>query len=130
MKTEKENKVTAIEMLFEKAENYTKTSIELIKLSTIEKTSEAVSVLVSHIVILVLVTFFILFINIGISLWIGKLIGEYYIGFMIVSLVYLILGIIIFKFKTTLIEAPINGLMINTLLKNKFENDDDNEKSK
>ena len=125
MKIEKDNKATGIEMLFEKVENYTKTSVELIKLSAIEKTSEAVSVLVSHITIIVLVAFFLLFINIGISLWIGKLIGEYYIGFLIVSFVYLILGLVFFKFKASLIERPINGLMINTLLKNKFENDEE-----
>ncbi|KIX22937.1 hypothetical protein SY27_01255 [Flavobacterium sp. 316] len=122
-----EDKATAIENLFEKAENYTKTSVELIKLSAIEKISEAISVLVSHIAIIVLVAFFLFFINIGISLWIGKLIGEYYIGFLIVSFVYLLLGLLIYKYKKKTIENPINELMINTLLKNKLE---ENEKER
>ncbi|WP_152640671.1 phage holin family protein [Flavobacterium sp. 316] len=127
MKTKIEDKATAIENLFEKAENYTKTSVELIKLSAIEKISEAISVLVSHIAIIVLVAFFLFFINIGISLWIGKLIGEYYIGFLIVSFVYLLLGLLIYKYKKKTIENPINELMINTLLKNKLE---ENEKER
>ncbi|UOX32630.1 phage holin family protein [Flavobacterium sediminilitoris] len=127
MKTKIEDKATAIENLFEKAENYTKTSVELIKLSAIEKISEAISVLVSHIAIIVLVAFFLFFINIGISLWIGKLIGEYYIGFLIVSFVYLLLGLLIYKYKKKTIENPINELMINTLLKNKIE---ENEKER
>lgn len=46
-----ENNATTIEMLFERAENYTKTTVELARLNVVDKTADVVSSLISRIAV-------------------------------------------------------------------------------
>ncbi|WP_428231635.1 hypothetical protein [Flavobacterium sp.] len=103
--------------LYEKAENYTKTSLELIKLKTVSSAADVLSTLTSKIAVGAVVAFFTLFLNIGISLWVGKLLGEYYYGFFIVALFYLIVAIVMYKAQHTLIKTPIGNLIVSSILK-------------
>ena len=103
--------------LYEKAENYTKTSLELIKLKTVSAAADVLSTLTSRIAIGAVVAFFTLFLNIGISLWLGKLLGEYYYGFFIVALFYLIVAIVIHKTQHKIIKTPIGNMIISSILK-------------
>ena len=84
------NATTDNENIFEKAENYTRTSIELVKLKTVSASADVLSTLTSKIAVGAVVAFFTLFLNIGLSLWIGKQLGEYSYGFFILALFYLI----------------------------------------
>ena len=96
-----ENIASNVELLYKKAEQYSKTSLELLKLHTIEKTSDVISSLtvVISISISIIVGMFTLFVNIGISFFIGNLLGNNALGFFIVSGFYFILGIIVFIFR-------------------------------
>ena len=114
-----ENIVNNIEKLYDKAEKYSKTSIDLMKLIAIDKTSDIISSLAVVFSISLIVALFTLFINIGVSLLIGKMLHNYYLGFFIVSGFYLILAIIIFIFRKTLIKIPIDNLIVLKLLKEK-----------
>ncbi|KAF2512828.1 hypothetical protein EYY60_06890 [Flavobacterium zhairuonense] len=105
--------------LYEKAENYTKTSLELLKLKTVCSVADVVSTLTSKIAVGVVVAFFTLFLNIGISLWVGKQLGEYYYGFFIMALFYLIVAIVIHKTHHSLIKTPIGNTIISSILKEK-----------
>lgn len=120
-----ESIATNIEELYNKAEKYSKTSIDLIKLNAIDKTSDVISSLAVVISISLIVAMFTLFINIGISLYIGKLLHDYYLGFIIVSGFYIILGIVVYLFRKTLIKTPLDNLIVLKLLKsrtNELEN--------
>ncbi|MEC4005719.1 hypothetical protein OX283_013695 [Flavobacterium sp. SUN052] len=114
-----ENVVDNIEKLYTKAEKYSKTSIELIKLNAIDKTSDIISSLAVVITISLIVAMFTLFVNIGISLLIGKMLNDYYLGFFIVSGFYVFFGIVIYCFRTTFIKIPIDNLIVSKLLKDK-----------
>lgn len=114
-----DNTATNIELLYDKAKKYTETSIELFRLNAIDKTADVSSSLMARMAIVMVVAMFTLFINIGISLFIGKMMGEYYLGFMIVSLFYLILAIVLYLFSNQLIKIPITNLVIEKLLKTK-----------
>ncbi|RKR08616.1 hypothetical protein C8C83_0199 [Flavobacterium sp. 90] len=103
--------------LYEKAENYTKTSLELIKLKTVSTSADVLSTLTSKIAVGAVVAFFTLFLNIGISLWIGKELGEYYYGFFIMALFYLIVAIVMLKTQHKLIKTPIGNMIITSILK-------------
>ncbi|QSB26125.1 hypothetical protein [Flavobacterium sp. CLA17] len=103
--------------LYEKAEDYAKTSLELIKLKTISAAADALSTVTSRIAVGAVVAFFTLFLNIGLSLWIGKELGEYYYGFFIIALFYLIVAIIIHKAQYSLIKIPIGNMIISSILK-------------
>ncbi|MGM5469600.1 hypothetical protein ACS386_04935 [Flavobacteriaceae bacterium LMO-SS05] len=114
-----ENTATSIEMLYEKAKKYTQTSLDLLKLNTVDKTADVLSSLTSRVFIAMAVAMFTMFINIGISLFIGKLLNEYYLGFFMVSAFYLILAAVLYFFKDKLIETPLANLIIAKLLKSK-----------
>ncbi|OXG06179.1 hypothetical protein BC749_102163 [Flavobacterium araucananum] len=103
--------------LYEKAENYTKTSLELIKLKTVSAAADVLSTLTSRIAVGAVVAFFTLFLNIGISLWLGKLLGEYYYGFFIVALFYLIVAIVMNSMQHKIIKTPIGNMIISSILK-------------
>ena len=71
-----ENIASNVELLYKKAEQYSKTSLELLKLHTIEKTSDVISSLTVVISISIIVGMFTLFVNIGISFFIGNILGN------------------------------------------------------
>ncbi|MBF03611.1 MAG: hypothetical protein CMP76_09975 [Flavobacterium sp.] len=111
---------TNFEMLLEKAQDYTKSSIELFKLNAIDKSADITASLTFRLAFGLVVAMFSLFINIGISLYIGKLLGETYLGFLIVSGFYLVLAILIFVFRKQLIKVPITNMVIRKLLETKI----------
>lgn len=115
-----DNTATNIELLYDKAKKYTETSMELFRLNAIDKTADVASSLMARMAIVMVVAMFTLFINIGIGLFIGKMLGEYYLGFMIVSLFYLILAIVLHLFRNQFIKIPITNLVIEKLLKTKM----------
>ena len=120
-----ENIATDIELLYKKAEQYSKTSFELLQLNTIDKTSDVISSLSVVISISIIVAMFTLFINIGISLFIVKLLNDYAMGFLLVSGFYFIVAIIVFIFRKTLIKIPIDNLIVSKLLKDKIISEDE-----
>jgi hypothetical protein len=46
-----ENNATTIEMLFERAEDYTRTTVELAKLHTVDKAADVMSSLISRLAV-------------------------------------------------------------------------------
>lgn len=115
-----ENIATDIELLYNKAEKYTKTSFELLQLNTIDKTSDVISSLAVVTSMVIIVAMFILFMNIGISLLIGKLLNDYAMGFFLISGFYFIVALIVFVFRKTFIKIPIDNLIVSKLLKDKI----------
>ena len=116
-----ESTVTHLELIFNKAKAYTETSIDLYKLNAIDKTADVVSSLVSRLALGSIIAVFLLFINIGISLYIGQLLQASYLGFIIVSSFYLVLGICLYLFNKTLITKPITNLVIAKLTRKRKE---------
>lgn len=114
---------TNIEKLYEKAENYTKTSFELVKLTAIDKTSEIISSLAVVVSIACIVAMFSLFLNIGIALFIGKILNDTSLGFLIVSSFYLLIGIVVYSYRKNWIKKPIDDLIVGKLLENKERNE-------
>ncbi|WNM18366.1 hypothetical protein [Flavobacterium capsici] len=123
-----ENIAENIEKLYEKAERYSKTTYELVRLNTIDKTSDIISSLAIVITILIIAAIFTLFINIGIALWIGQALNSNALGFFIVSGFYIIVGIIVFIKRNELIKIPLDNLIVSKLLKSKM--DDNNSETK
>jgi uncharacterized membrane-anchored protein len=64
---------------------------------------------------------FTLFLNIGISLYLGDLLQNYVLGFIIVAVCYLLIGIIIYLFRKSLIKTPIDNLIVSKFLKDNPE---------
>ncbi|MEP6794360.1 MAG: hypothetical protein ABJB16_08545 [Saprospiraceae bacterium] len=112
-----EDRKELVEALFEKAEAYVKTSIEIFKLKSADKMAEVMASLVSRLVVILFLSFFFLMINIGIALWLGESMGHIYYGFYIVSGLYAIIALCLFVFRDPIIKNPIINSIISQVLK-------------
>ena len=114
-----EDRTTTIESLFEKAETYARTSVDLLKLKAINKSADVLSSLVSKLIIGVVVSLIVILMNIGLSLWIGDLLGKSYTGFFIVAGLNAVICLLLLLFKDKLIKIPVNDSIISQMLKEK-----------
>jgi len=110
---------TTIEMLYEKAENYTKTSIELAKLKLIDKSAEIVSSVVSMIVIAVVVGMFITMVNVGWAFLIGDYLQNTAYGFFTVGAFWFVVALLLILFKSKWLKTPASNFIITQILKEK-----------
>lgn len=115
-----------IEDIFEKVENYTKTTFELHKLKFIGKSSSVVSVLILYVTLFIIALFFVSFINIALALLIGKWIGIYYLGFLIVSLFYLFIACLVYIFRDEISKRFQDTILLKILITP--DKDDQDEK--
>jgi len=106
-----------IESLLEKAAEYGKTSFELAKLKTIDKTSDVVSSIIPHSVVFVVIVSFLLFLNLGIAFWLGEILGNTFLGFFIIAGFYFITGIVLHFFMHKKLKKSIYTYLIKQLLK-------------
>lgn len=114
------NKPTSIEMLFEKAENYGKTTIELAKLNAIDKSAEVVSSLATQLALAIMVALFVLMVNIGLALWLGEVLGKSYYGFFVVAGFHSFVAMILYVFRNQWIKEPISNTIISKMLKQRI----------
>jgi hypothetical protein len=114
-----ENNATPIGTLFEKAEAYSKTTIELFKLNAIDKSADVVSSLVSRLAVFMVVALLSIVMSIGIALWLGELLGKSYYGFFAVSGAYIILALMLRAFRREWIKKPVSNSIISQMLKEK-----------
>lgn len=108
---------TPVDTLFERIENYARTSLELVQLYTVEKSADVVSTVATELVYVAVISMFVLTVNIGLALWLGSLLGQTYYGFFVVALTYALLALLLHFFKSVWIKSPINNALIDQMLK-------------
>jgi hypothetical protein len=106
---------TTIEKLIERAEKYSKTSLELYKHEAIFKATNIVGNLAVKIAISIVIAMFFLFVNLGLAIFIGQQLGQLSYGFFIVSLIYLIFAVLIYIFRESCIKNPLGNLIISEM---------------
>ena len=111
-----ETQTSVIEPLLERAEQYSKTSLELLKLKSVDKTADVSSMLISRLLIVIVLSFFVLTLSVAAALWLGELLGKSYYGFIAVASFYGLIGIILF-FIYPFIKTRVNNSIISQLLK-------------
>lgn len=111
-----EEKYKIFDDLVSSAETYGKTSVELIKLKTIEKVADGASSMVAWATVVIALVLFFITLNFGIAFLVGDLVGKAYLGFLIVAAFYGIVGLILYLFKDKWIKKPLNNSMINNML--------------
>lgn len=112
-----EEKHKYIEPLIESVEAYSKTSIDLIKLKTIDKVAEGTSSMIAWMPVIISLILFFITVNFGLALWIGAMLEMIYMGFFIVSGFYAFVGLLLYIFKDKWIKKPLYVSMINEMLK-------------
>ena len=101
-----ETPASAIEILFERVEAYSKTTYELSKLKALETAAFVATSLVSRLSVILMISIFALVLNIGIALYLGELLGKSYFGFFIVAGFYLLAGVVFHFFLHRWIRKP------------------------
>lgn len=111
-----ETPASVVEALYERAETYGKTTIELSKLRVLETTTQVVTTLISRVSVILMLAMSALVLNIGIALWLGEILGKIYYGFFVVAAFYLIVGIVLYFFLHNWIKKPLSETIITQAL--------------
>ncbi len=111
-----ENQTNSFESLFGRAGEYFETRLELLRLKSVDKSSDVISSLVAALTIILIISFAIIIVSIGLALWIGEQIGKSYYGFFIVGGFYIIIALIGYLLRKRFLKAPVANLFINKVL--------------
>ena len=103
-----------IDPLLKSAEAYGNTSIELVKLRSLDKTATVMSSLTSRFFLAMVLFLFALILNIAVGFWLGELLGKTYYGFLVVASFDGFIALILF-FIHPLIRARINNSLIKQM---------------
>jgi hypothetical protein len=112
-----EDNIKMIELLLERAIDYGKTSFELVKLKTLDKTADLASSLIPHTVIFVLIASFLFFLNLGLAFWLGEILGQIYLGFFAVGAFYGFMALVFYLFMRKWLKKTIRNYFIKKVLK-------------
>src|SRR6187549_273841 len=111
-----ETPANLIESLIEKAEIYGKTTFELSKFKALDASTRIATSVISRITVIIMLSFFTMILSIGIALLLGELLGKSYYGFFIVSIFYLIAGLLFHFFLYKWIKKPVSNSIIKQVL--------------
>ena len=113
------DKAILIEMLFEKVESYTKTTVELYRLKAIDKVTDVFATIASSLIIAVIIALFFILLSIGLALYLGELLGKSYYGFFALGGLYALIAIVMTMNRRAWIEIKLNDFLINQIFKEK-----------
>ncbi len=110
-----ETNTNLMEPLLESAEAYGNTSMEIIKLKTLDKTAAVTTSLITGSLITIIVSFIVFTINIAIALWLGELLGKTYYGFLVIAACYALAGVILLLIHP-FVKSRVSNAVIRQLL--------------
>ena len=102
-----------LETLLDRATDYGKTTLELVRLKTVDKTADIASSVIPLSIVVFMIATFLLFLNLGLAFWLGEIMGKTFYGFFAIAAFYILTGIIIHF----LLHKPIKRLIGNYLIK-------------
>jgi len=105
-----------LQTLYDKGKEYIEVNKDLIKLKVVDKLSLAASIVAIAICFVFIFFTMVVILNIGLALLIGDLLGKAYLGFFVLSLVYIIIGVILFVKRGAIFKRPLVKLFIKLLL--------------
>ena len=112
-----EEKPNLLGSLLDVATDYGETSIELVRLKVLDKTTDIVSSLVPLSIFIAFFLSFFLFVNLGIAFWRGEILGKTFYGFLVVAGFYIIAAIFMRIFFYKWIKRLVGDYMVKRLLK-------------
>ena len=85
----------SMESLYEKAKAYTDTTLELTKLKAVDKTAGILGTVVARMAVLLTLLMFGFCANMALALWLGSLLGEAWLGFLVVAGFYVLIALLL-----------------------------------
>ena len=110
-----EKKFTPLELLFERASAYSKTSLELLKLKTVEQGAGTVSSVVPRLCLFFFLLLFLFVINIGVALWLGEILGKAYYGFFAIAVFYAVVVAVLLAMHAVIKKRVYESIIKETL---------------
>ena len=111
------------EEMAEHVKDYVNTRIDQVKLSMAEKVSKVMAALIAGMFVVVLFFLFVVFGSIAAAYAIGLWLGKMWLGFLIIAVFYLLVGIITWLAKERLLRIPI----MNAIIRQLFHSEDNEE---
>ena len=105
------------ESLASNSKDYVDTRLNLFKLKAVDKTTDIASSILSVLPVVLIFTLVFLLLNIGLALLIGDLVGRASYGFLILTAVYIIAGIVLVSGREKWFKTPFANLLIRKFLK-------------
>ena len=112
--------------VIDSAMKYIYANIDLLKLTLLERLSKVVSLIISTTLVLLVASLFVLFFSLAAAIFIGHLLLSLELGFLIVSAVYLLLILIFWRLRRTLVINPVVR-SLNEILFPENENEDEED---
>lgn len=112
-----EDNTKLFESLIEKASEFGKTSLELVRLKAVDRSSDAVSSFVPHSIVFGLIASFILFLNLGLALWLGDIFGKMFYGFFAVAGFNVVAGLAVHFLMHKWLKRLASDYFIKNVLK-------------
>lgn len=106
-----------LESLLVKAQEYSKTSVELFKLQALEKTSDVLSSMASRVAGISIFLMCFLMGTIGIALWLGEILGKSWYGFFAIAAFYGLAGVIIYFLMHKWLKKLVGNFFVKQALK-------------
>ncbi|MEM9889200.1 MAG: phage holin family protein [Bacteroidota bacterium] len=98
------------------AQSYLKDQVEYAKIRIAEESIKTVSGVVHAIILSLLALLLVVFLSVVGGLYLGKILENYVLGFLIVSVFYLLLIVSYLIFKRRLVANPIAKILISKIL--------------
>lgn len=112
-----DNNMKLVESLLESTFKYVVAELELLKLKTLDKTSDVVSTLIPHAVVFLILGLFLLFLNLGLAFWLGNILGNNFYGFFVIAAFYAIAGLVVHFFMHKWIKRKIGNYLVKQMFK-------------
>ncbi len=112
-----DDNVKLIESLLESTFKYVVAETELLKLKTLNKTSDVVSGLVPHTVVFFILVLVLLFFNLGLAYWLGEIIGNNFYGFFVIAAFYAVVALVMHFFMHKWIKRKICNYLVKQMFK-------------
>ena len=111
------NPASELETLYERIQDYGKSTFELSKLKLLQTTISLVTAIVARLSVVIVMSLFVLVFNIGVALFVGEWLGKLYWGFFVVSGCYLVVGILFHFFIHGWIKRAMSTMIIHQAFK-------------
>lgn len=118
-----ENEKSKVEDLTDQVKDYLNDRIDLATLKVSDKVSDILSTLIAGLMLGLIFFFFLLLASFAIANWINEYFENDYLGYLIVSLFYLVIGFVVYLAKEKWIKIPIANLIIKKSLQGYDEKD-------
>jgi len=115
-----ENSFEKFDDIIKHIKEYVNNSISLLKIELAEKISGIISNIIALFFVIIIFLLVLIFFSISLALLLGKITGENFWGFLIVSGLYFIIGILLWRGKERIIRIPI----MNSILRQLFKEED------